>query len=190
MGRKSKLDDELMRRANSLLCSLGFDNVCYSCFFFRDASFHTPLRHFHSNQSFHFQSTCRKTTPLRPRRATSIGNTRDTRWVYFRRPRFRFSRAWIEVPPSRKLDACGIRRISQRNRRPKVVKVLFCMVDNRNNLLSIRNYSEHDEMQLEMIKSTEKKKPKAFQYLLSSGVERVRSLQSSNADMNSKATSN
>lgn len=69
-----------------------------------------------------------------------------------------FSPAWIEVPPSRKLDACGIRRISRRNRRHKLVEVLFCMVGNRNNLLSIRNYYEHDEMQLEMIKSTEKRK--------------------------------
>lgn len=71
------------------------------------------------------------------------------------------------------------------------MQVLFCMVGNGNNLLSIRNYTECDEMQLEMIKSTEEKNetknPKAFGYLLSSGME---SLQWSNADMNSKATSN
>lgn len=48
---------------------------------------------------------------------------------------------------------------------------------------------EHDKTQPEMIKSTEKKKRFSMLLVVSRG-EGVKSLQSSNADMNSKATSN
>lgn len=124
---------------------------------------HPPLppgvHHFHSSRSFPFQSTCCKNDPVAS--STRHFNRQHSRYplsLFSATSIPVFSRAWIEVPPSRKLDARTHKRTANfstqqkaRTRRRRGFGLRGSQQELETIYFQLEVTHEHDKTQLEMI---------------------------------------
>lgn len=150
--------------SSGLLVSTALETLCFKSFFSPATPHSTPLlpgvHHFHSSRSFPFQSTCCKNDPVAS--STRHFNRQHSRYplsLFSATSIPFFSRAWIEVPPSRKLDARTHKRTANfstqqkaRTRRRRGFGLRGSQQELETIYFQLEVTHEHDKTQLEMIK--------------------------------------